>query len=59
MVNNFRPTQNMYHRPVRTNIDFTNGRNLNCPTMARQMYYTGELRSLPVFLFFLFCRKGE
>ncbi|KAK8377674.1 hypothetical protein O3P69_013960 [Scylla paramamosain] len=40
MVNNFRPTQNMYHRPVRTNIDFTNGRNLNCPTMARQMYYT-------------------
>ncbi|XP_045102307.1 carbonic anhydrase-related protein 10-like [Portunus trituberculatus] len=42
MVNNFRPTQNMYHRPVRTNIDFTNGRNLNCPTMARQMYYTAN-----------------
>ncbi|KAK8720611.1 hypothetical protein OTU49_013206, partial [Cherax quadricarinatus] len=40
MVNNFRPTQQMYHRPVRTNIDFTNGKHLNCPSMARQMYYT-------------------
>ncbi|XP_063597311.1 carbonic anhydrase-related protein 10-like [Penaeus indicus] len=42
MVNNFRPIQQMYHRPLRTNIDFTNGRQLNCPSMARQMYYTGR-----------------
>ncbi|XP_071551693.1 carbonic anhydrase-related protein 10-like isoform X2 [Panulirus ornatus] len=42
MVNNFRPTQQMYHRPVRTNIDFTNSRHLNCPSMARQMYYTAN-----------------
>ncbi|XP_069999482.1 carbonic anhydrase-related protein 10 [Penaeus vannamei] len=42
MVNNFRPIQQMYHRPLRTNIDFTNGRQLNCPSMARQMYYTAN-----------------
>ncbi|XP_050722432.1 putative carbonic anhydrase-like protein 2 isoform X1 [Eriocheir sinensis] len=42
MVNNYRPAQEMYHRPLRTNIDFTNSRQLHCPSMAPQMYYTGE-----------------
>ena len=50
MVNNFRPTQLLHHRPLRTNIDFAFGappppgtRQGTCPSMARQMYYTGEL----------------
>ncbi|XP_047478474.1 carbonic anhydrase 7-like [Penaeus chinensis] len=42
MLNNYRPTQQLYHRPLRTNIDFTNSRQLHCPSMAPQMYYTGE-----------------
>ncbi|XP_076043865.1 carbonic anhydrase-related protein 10-like [Oratosquilla oratoria] len=42
MVNNYRPTQNLYHRPLRTNIDFTNSEQLNCPSMARQVYYTAN-----------------
>ncbi|KAA0202849.1 hypothetical protein HAZT_HAZT006685, partial [Hyalella azteca] len=55
MVNNFRPTQLLYHRPLRTNIDFTgprsksgarkiaghnSGQRGECPGMTRQMYYT-------------------
>ncbi|XP_068226658.1 carbonic anhydrase-related protein 10-like [Palaemon carinicauda] len=42
MVNNYRPTQQLYHRPLRTNIDFTNSRHLHCPSMAPQMYYTAN-----------------
>ncbi|XP_066990047.1 carbonic anhydrase-related protein 10-like [Macrobrachium rosenbergii] len=42
MVNNFRPTQQLHHRPLRTNIDFTNSRQLHCPSMAPQMYYTAN-----------------
>ncbi|CAL4215093.1 unnamed protein product, partial [Meganyctiphanes norvegica] len=40
MVNNFRPTQQLHHRTLRTNIDFTNGQNLNCPSMAQRVVYT-------------------
>ncbi|XP_063598695.1 carbonic anhydrase-related protein 10-like [Penaeus indicus] len=42
MLNNYRPTQQLYHRPLRTNIDFTNSRQLHCPSMAPQMYYTAN-----------------
>ncbi|XP_044003034.1 carbonic anhydrase-related protein 10-like [Aphidius gifuensis] len=39
--NNFRPTQPLHHRPVRTNIDFNiqDHNNKNCPTMYRDIYY--------------------
>ncbi|KAF2368387.1 Alpha carbonic anhydrase [Trinorchestia longiramus] len=53
MVNNFRPVQLLYHRPLRTNIDFTRPRPKSatrkdddyrgeCPSMGRQMYYTAN-----------------
>ncbi|XP_068224779.1 carbonic anhydrase-related protein 10-like [Palaemon carinicauda] len=53
MVNNFRPTQQMYHRPLRTNIDFSNSRQLNCPSMSRQMYYTGKMNEIYIFFFYI------
>lgn len=38
LANNFRPPQKLHHRPVRTNIDFTNAGG-NCPTMHREAFY--------------------
>ncbi|CAL4154358.1 unnamed protein product, partial [Meganyctiphanes norvegica] len=42
MVNNFRPTQQLHHRTLRTNIDFTNGQYFNCPSLAHQVVYTAN-----------------
>ncbi|CAL4179435.1 unnamed protein product, partial [Meganyctiphanes norvegica] len=39
MVNNYRATQQLHHRSLRTNIDFTNSGQLHCPSMAKQMFY--------------------
>ncbi|KAK7081844.1 Carbonic anhydrase-related protein 10 [Halocaridina rubra] len=41
LSNNFRPPQKLHHRPVRTNIDFTNSGGV-CPTMHREAYYRGK-----------------
>jgi hypothetical protein len=43
--NNFRPPQPLFHRPVRTNIDFRNNQQPNgklCPTMQKEHYYKGN-----------------
>ncbi|GLV35498.1 Carbonic anhydrase-related protein A [Carabus blaptoides fortunei] len=37
--NNARPVQDLHHRTIRTNIDFHNRQNSNCPTMYKEMYY--------------------
>ncbi|XP_037045052.1 carbonic anhydrase-related protein 10 isoform X3 [Bradysia coprophila] len=37
--NNARPLQPLHHRTVRTNIDFQNAKNQNCPSMYKDMYY--------------------
>ena len=42
MLNNYRPTQQLLNRPLRTNIDFTNSAELNCPSIARKMHYKGN-----------------
>ncbi|XP_076358960.1 putative carbonic anhydrase-like protein 2 [Tachypleus tridentatus] len=39
LVNNFRPTQAMHHRLLRTNIDFNRHKNQQCPTMYKNMFY--------------------
>ncbi|KAK3865278.1 hypothetical protein Pcinc_029106 [Petrolisthes cinctipes] len=46
LANNFRPLQKLHHRPVRTNIDFTNAGG-NCPTMHREAYYKGVYLNIP------------
>ncbi|XP_066982732.1 carbonic anhydrase-related protein 10-like [Macrobrachium rosenbergii] len=38
LSNNFRPPQKLHHRPVRTNIDFSNAGG-TCPSMHREAYY--------------------
>ncbi|CAL4070881.1 unnamed protein product, partial [Meganyctiphanes norvegica] len=38
LANNFRPPQRLHHRPVRTNIDFSNAGG-SCPSMHREAYY--------------------
>ncbi|XP_037790471.1 carbonic anhydrase-related protein 10-like [Penaeus monodon] len=38
LANNFRPPQKLHHRPVRTNIDFSNAGG-SCPSMHREAYY--------------------
>lgn len=41
--NNFRPPQQLYHRPVRTNIDFRGKQNGKiCPSMYRDVHYKGK-----------------
>ncbi|XP_064093694.1 carbonic anhydrase-related protein 10-like isoform X1 [Macrobrachium rosenbergii] len=42
LANNFRPTQKLHHRPVRTNIDFTNAGG-SCPSMHREGNYKGQV----------------
>ena len=42
MSNNFRPTQQLFHRPLRTNIDFSYKGEHNCPSMSRATYYVGK-----------------
>ncbi|XP_044735787.1 carbonic anhydrase-related protein 10 [Chrysoperla carnea] len=37
--NNSRPLQPLYHRTVRTNIDFSRQSNKNCPSMFKDPYY--------------------
>lgn len=39
--NNVRPLQALHYRPIRTNIDFpgANDKNLNCPSMFKDMGY--------------------
>ncbi|KAA0186634.1 carbonic anhydrase alpha, 3-like [Hyalella azteca] len=42
LANNFRPAQKLHHRPLRTNIDFSNAVSLDggsCPSMQRGLYY--------------------
>ncbi|XP_022246021.1 carbonic anhydrase-related protein 10-like [Limulus polyphemus] len=39
LVNNFRPIQDRHHRLLRTNIDFNRRKDLQCPTMYRDMFY--------------------
>ncbi|XP_076041773.1 carbonic anhydrase-related protein 10-like [Oratosquilla oratoria] len=45
LANNFRPPQKLHHRPIRTNIDFTNTGG-NCPTIHREAYYKANTWSL-------------
>lgn len=41
--NNFRPPQPLFHRPVRTNIDFrTKQTGKVCPSMYRDVHYKGN-----------------
>ncbi|KAL7640656.1 UNVERIFIED_CONTAM: hypothetical protein RMT77_008931 [Armadillidium vulgare] len=39
LVNNYRPTQQLLNRPLRTNIDFSNSEQVNCPSIHRNMHY--------------------
>ncbi|MCL4150828.1 UNVERIFIED_CONTAM: hypothetical protein GTU68_037481, partial [Idotea baltica] len=41
LLNNYRPIQQLLNRPLRTNIDFSNSEELNCPSFRRNMHYKG------------------
>ncbi|XP_076321120.1 carbonic anhydrase-related protein 10-like isoform X1 [Tachypleus tridentatus] len=68
LVNNFRPTQAMHRRLLRTNIDFNRRKNLQCPTMYKNMFYQAQIQKCPFcgpsfrqhhFDFFFSLRKKE
>nr|CAD7399595.1 unnamed protein product [Timema poppensis] len=41
--NNARPIQELFHRTVRTNIDFRKEEGKYCPSMYKEMYYRGSV----------------
>ncbi|XP_014675755.1 PREDICTED: putative carbonic anhydrase-like protein 2 [Priapulus caudatus] len=43
--NNYRPPQPIYHRPLRTNIDFNFKQSRTCPTMKYETYYQANVLS--------------